>query len=164
MVRDSTQREGRHSMASKRTNKAVPNTETGQIFGDGGGSSPSIQMPTKGGRNATTNEARRAAGQVAPRPQVSKQGLLGSSSATGGMTASMARVTDSPSGDSALRLPVSHPTANIANKQVGQTEADPGGPGIRVGPRTRTPMTGNPLATNKPKRKGLGAAFWGEYK
>jgi hypothetical protein len=66
-------------------------------------------------------------------------------------------------GDSALRLPVSHPTANIANKRVGQAEVDPGGPGKRIAPQTRTPVTNHPVATAKPKRKGLGAAFYGDY-
>lgn len=147
---------------AKRSQVAVPATETGAIPGDSKGSRSMMKMPYKGGRNATANEARRGAGQVAPRPQNSRQGLLGSSSASAPTTASMARVTDSPNGDSALRLPPQFPKANITSKAVGQREADPGGPGRRISPQTRTPVTNHPVATAKPKRKGFGSAFYGE--
>jgi hypothetical protein len=147
---------------AKRSQQAVPATETGKIPGDYSGSRQFTKMPTKGGRNATTNEAKRGAGQVAPRPQASRQGLLASSSASAPTTASMARVTDSPNGDSALRLPLQSPKANLASKAVGQREADPGGLGKRISPQTRTPVTNHPVATAKPRRKGLGSAFYGE--
>jgi hypothetical protein len=143
----------------KRSKAFVPAAETGKAPGDGKGQD--ITWKNKGGRNATTNEAKRGAGGVAPKPS-GGAALLGNDRPSAPTTASMARVTDSPMGDSALRLPVSHPTANIAHKQIGQREADPGGPGKRISPQTRTPVTGNPVASNKPKRKGLGSAFYGE--
>ncbi len=160
----------------------VQAAETGGVSGDGKGSRP-MRWQNKGERNATTNEARRGAGQVAPRPQASKQGLLASSSASAGTTASMARVTDSPNGDSALRLPVSHPTANTVGTQMpyggnGTPPAPRGGPaGLRAGGRNQGWPNGamytdaakkgssgkdsGPVATRKPQRKG-GAAFYGE--
>lgn len=148
---------------AKQSRGAIPAQETGAPAGTYKGSRNFDKMPTKGGANSTTNESMRGAGGVAPRPQVSKQGLLGATSVTAPTTASMARVTDSSRGDSALRLPVRNPRTNLASKQVGQAEQDPGGPGISIGPQTRTPRTGNPVATQKPRRKGLGSAFFGEY-
>lgn len=167
----------------KRSKAFVPATQTGDAAGDGRGQG--IKWQNKGGRNATTEEAHRGAGQVAPRPQASKQGLLASSSATAGTTASMARVTDSPRGDSALRLPVSHPTANIVGSKTpyggnGQPPAARGGPsGLRAGGNNQNWPNGpaytdgakkgssgkdsGPIATRKPARRGKGAAFYGEY-
>lgn len=129
----------------KRTKQSVPATETGAVPGDGKGTRNNMTMPTKGGRNATTNESRRGVGQLAPRPQTSKSQYMSQSSKTGPIQAGMARVQATGTGDSARRLPVQHPTANIVSKQVGQPN-----------PNTAA------AATTKPKRKGLGAAFYGE--
>lgn len=57
----------------------------------------------------------------------------------------LAKVKPAGTGDPAGRLPVQHPTANQANKRIGQPNPDT-----------------SAAATAKPKRKGLGAAFYGE--
>ena len=151
---------------AKRSKAFVPATETGQAPGDGSGQS--IAWQNKGGRNATTEAARRAAGQVAPRPQASRQGLLASSSATAGTQASMARVPNAGGSPPEGRfLPVQKPPAGLRGTTIGQPDAtnfDPGGPGVNMGkPVTRTSVTNHPVSTTKPKRKGLGSAFFGEY-
>lgn len=133
----------------KRSQSSVPAAETGALPGDSKGSRAFMNMPTKGGRNATTNESRRAAGQVAPRPQNSKQPLLGASKDTAGTVASMARVPGAGSAGAHPNgsfLPVRKPPANLVNSTVGQSLPDTGA-----------------VSTAKPKRKGLGSAFFGEY-
>lgn len=119
----------------------------------------SSKFPQKGPHNPNVGTS---GSGLAPKPS-GGAALLGNDRPSNPTTANLARVTDSPMGDSALRLPVHHPTANIANRQVGQAEADPGGPGISMSPQTRMPVTRNPVASGKPKRKGLGSAFFGEY-
>lgn len=156
---------------AKRSRQFVPATETGQAAGDGSGQG--IAWQNKGGRNATTNESRRAAGQLAPRPQNSKQPLLGSSAHTGPTTASMARVQDRPSSpargtsgaaNAASFTPVqNNAMANLTGQATGQNEVLPRGNSASIGPKTRTPVTRNPIAAAKPRRKGLGSAFFGEY-
>jgi Flp pilus assembly protein TadG len=154
-------------MMMKRSKAFVPATQTGDTATDGQGQS--ITWQNKGGRNATTEAARRAAGQLAPRPQNSKAALLGSSAHTAGTQAAMARVKAGPAGPPEGRfLPVqNNAMANQVSTSVGQPDAtnfDPGGPGINMGkPITRTGVTNHPVATAKPKRKGLGSAFFGEY-
>lgn len=172
-------------MASKRGLSSIPAAETGAIAGDSKGSRNYTKMPTKGGRNATTEQSRRGAGQVAPRPQVSKQPLLGSTSATAPLGASMARVKGAGTGDSGLRLPVQSPKANIQGSSQsyggnGQPPAARGGPsGLRAGGRNQGWPNGamytdaakkgssgkdsGPIATRKSARRGKGAAFYGEY-
>lgn len=172
-------------MASKRSQQSVPATETGAIPGDAKGSRSMMKMPYKGGRNATTEQSRRGAGQVAPRPQASKQGLLASSSATAPTGASMARVKGVGTGDSGLRLPVQSPKTNLQGSAQsyggnGQPPAARGGPsGLRAGGRNQGWPNGamytdsakkgssgkdsGPIATRKPARRGKGAAFYGEY-
>ena len=157
----------------KRSRQAVPNAITGAVATDQGYAPNTnlqgITMREKGGRNATTNESRRAAGQLAPRPQNSKAPLLGSSAHTGPTTASMARVRESGKSPAEGRfLPVqNNAMANLAGSTIGQPDPhgfNPGGPGINMGrPATRTGVTNHPVATAKPKRKGLGAAFYGEF-
>lgn len=132
-------------MTNKRTRQGVPATEAGAVAGDGSGSRPFMQMPTKGGRNATTNESRRGARQIAPRPQTSKSQYMSASAHTAPTQAGMARVKNAGMGDVGRRLPVQSPTANIVGQQIGQPN-----------PNTAA------ASTAKPKRKGLGAAFYGE--
>jgi hypothetical protein len=53
--------------------------------------------------------------------------------------------------------------ANLTGQATGQAEVLPRGSSNRIRPQTRTPVTNNPVAAGKPKRKGLGSAFFGEY-
>ena len=105
----------------KRTKAGVPAAEHGFVPGDGVGNRPFMQMP-QGGHTDGVKKGRHARGGA------------------------RARVKGAPTGDSALRLPVHHPTANIANAQVGQPN-----PNVAA------------AASSKPKRRGLGSAFYGEY-
>jgi hypothetical protein len=80
----------------------------------------------------------------------------------------MARVKAGPAGPPEGRfLPVQKPPAGLQGETIGQPDAtnfNPGGPGINMGkPVSRTGVTNHPVATAKPKRKGLGSAFFGEY-
>lgn len=149
----------------KRSQSSVPATETGKVPGDYSGSRPFMNMPTKGGRNATTGEARRGAGQVAPRPQNSRQALLGSSAHTAGTQGSMARVKAGGSAPPEGRfLPVQKPPAGLQGRTIGQPDPgsfNPGGPGISIGMGTKTPVTRNPIATKKPRTRAA-LAFYGE--
>lgn len=155
----------------KRSKAFVPATETGAAPGDGSGQS--IAWQNKDGKNATTDQSRRAAGQLAPRPRNSKQPLLGSSAHTGPTTGSMARVQDRPSSpargtsgaaNAGSFTPVqNNAMANLTGQSVGQAEVNPRGNSSSISPVTRTPVTPNPVAAAKPKRKGLGSAFFGEY-
>lgn len=69
-------------------------------------------------------------------------GVKKGSHARGG---ALAKVKPAGAGDPAGRLPVQSPTANIASKRIGQANPDT-----------------TAAASVKPKRKGLGAAFYGE--
>ncbi len=158
-------------MASKRTNAGVPAAETGAISGDYSGSRNFNTMPTKGGRNATTNQSRRGAGQVAPRPQNSKSALIGSSAHTAPVMNNMARVRNA--GSSPARgtsgaanagsfTPVqNNALANLTGQATGQAEVNPRGNSSRISPQTRTPAHGNPIATKKPRTRAA-LAFYGE--
>src|SRR6266567_1868755 len=127
----------------KRSQPSVPGAMTGAIPTDDGFSSnvhrQSIAGKNKGGRNATTESARRGAGQVAPRPKSASQPLLSSSSATANTQASMARVKSAGMGDRGARLPLQSPTANITGSSAsygghGTPPAQRGGPaGLRAG-------------------------------
>lgn len=153
----------------KRSKAFVPATETGQAAGDGSGQG--INWVNKGGRNATTEQSRRSAGQLAPRPQNSKQPLLGSSAHTGPTTASMARVQDRPSSparglsgaaNAGSFTPVqNNAMANLTGQATGQNEVLPRGNSARISPQTRTPAHGNPIATKKPRTRAA-LAFYGE--
>jgi hypothetical protein len=147
---------------AKRSQSFVPATETGQAAGDGRGQG--IGWKNKGGRNATTNEARRGAGQVAPRPQHSKSQLMASSAHTAPVMHSMARVKQSGGAPQAGNfLPVQRPPAGLMGSTIGQPDPhsfNPGGPGISIGPQTKTPVTGNSTATKKPKTRAA-LAFYG---
>lgn len=166
----------------KRSQQSVGTTQTGDAAGDGG--TQGIQWKNKGGRNATTESAHRAAGQVAPRPKNSKEALLGASAHMAGTTAGMARVTDSPMGDSALRLPVQHPTANTVGTSMayggnGAPPAARGGPSrLRAGGNNQSWPNGplytdsakkgssgkdsGAVATRLSKRKQFGSNFFGD--
>lgn len=153
----------------KRSKAFVPATQTGDAASDGQGQS--ITWQNKGGRNASTNEAKRGAGQVAPRPQNSKQPLLGASKHTAGTIASMARVPNA--GSSPARglsgapsagsfTPVqNNALANLTGQSTGQSEVLPRGNSARISPQTRTPAHGNPVATKKPRTRAA-LAFYGE--
>jgi hypothetical protein len=153
----------------KRSKQSVPSTETGAIRGDGTGNS-NMTMPTKSGRNATTNESRRGAGQLAPRPQTSKSQYMSQSSVTAPSQAGIARVPNAPSSATG-KMPTAgsftpvgnNALANLTGQRTGQAEVNPRGSSGRISPKTLTPTTGNPVASTKPKRKGLGSAFFGEY-
>jgi hypothetical protein len=156
-------------MMMKRSKAFVPATQTGDAAGDGRGQG--IGWVNKGGRNATTDQSRRGAGQLAPRPQNSKQPLLGSSKHTGPTTAGMARVQDRPSSaprgtsgaaNAGSFTPVqNNALANLTGQATGQSEVMPRGNSSRIGPQTRMPVTGNPTATKKPRTRAA-LAFYGE--
>jgi hypothetical protein len=153
----------------KRSKAFVPATETGAAPGDGSGQS--IAWQNKGGRNATTNEAKRGAWQVAPRPLNSKSQLMGASAHTAGTVASMARVPNaglsparglSGASNAGSFTPVqNNAMANLTGQSTGQSEVLPRGNSSRISPQTRTPAHGNPLATKKPKTRAA-LAFYGE--
>lgn len=173
----------------KRSQQSVPAAETGRVPGDYSGSRNYTQMPTKGGRNATTNEARRGAGQIAPRPKAAKQGLIASSSATSPAQAGLARVKGAGSSATGTKGSAGSftPVQNNANANQhgtpasyggkGTPPAQRGGPsGLRAGGRnqnwpngklytdgTKAGGRGRGGELQKPKRRGLGAAFYGEY-
>jgi hypothetical protein len=165
---------------------SIPATEQGMVPGDYKGSRNFDRLATKGGRNATTNEARRGAGQIAPRPQSSKQPLLSSSSATASTQGSMARVPAGGKGDSGQRLPVQKPTANQVGTKTpyggnGTPPAQRGGPaGLRAGGRNQNWPNGPQYTdavkkggtahstptlsrANQPTRRKKGANFYGEF-
>jgi hypothetical protein len=151
-------------------NQNIRAVETGALDGDGKGSRNHSFMPTKGGRNATTNEARRGAGQIAPRPQNSRQPFLGSSAHTASPMHSMARVQNTgskPTGklpSAGSFTPVqTNAYANLTGQATGQNEVLPRGNSASIAPKTRTPVINHPVATAKPRRKGLGSAFFGEF-
>lgn len=174
----------------KRSQQSVQSVETGATKGDFN-RSQSIAWKNKGGRNATTNEARRGAGQVAPRPQTSKQSLLSQSSATASTQAGMARVKDARSSASGTSGPAGSflPVQNNANANLkgqsmayggkGQPPAQRGGPsGIRAGGRNQTWPNGPMYSQGKPgkhdsvptlsrqfqpTRRKKGADFYGEF-
>jgi len=174
----------------KRTQQGVPAAETGRVAGDYSGSRNYNKMPTKSGGNSTTNEARRGAGQIAPRPQSSKQPLLSASAATASAQAGIARVKgagSSPTGTGGSAGSFT-PVQNNANANQhgtampyggkGTPPAQRGGPaGLRAGGRNQTWPNGAMYTDGtkadgargrggelqKPKRKGKGAAFYGEY-
>jgi hypothetical protein len=153
----------------KRSQSAVPATETGKIPGDGSGSRPFFKMPTKGGRNATTNESRRGVGGIAPKPS-GGAALLGNDRPSHPVTNSMARVQNRPSAPTG-KMPTAgsftpvqnNAQANLTGQPTGQAEVLPRGSSSRISPQTRTPGNSSPNATGKPKRKGLGSAFFGEF-
>jgi hypothetical protein len=128
-------------------------------------SSPgSDRFPNGGGRNP--NVGTRGSG-LAPKPKGGAP-IPGNDRPFMPSQGGLARVAgagNSASGVSSSAgsfLPVQKPVSGLANQRVGQREAAPPGSSTRVRPLTSTPVTGNPLATQKPKRKGFGAAFYGE--
>lgn len=150
----------------KRSQQGVPSRETGRTAGDFS-RTQSIKMPEKGGHNKTMNEGRRGSG-IAPKPS-GGAALPGSDRPSMPSNGGLARVRGTgnsgsgPGSSAGSFLPVQKPQAGIANQRVGQKETAPPGSSSRISPQTRTSVVGNPVATNKPKRKGLGAAFYGEY-
>jgi hypothetical protein len=88
---------------------------------------------------------------IAPKPSGGAP-ILGNDRPTGPEQASLARVRNtgsSPSGNSGPAgsfLPARKPQAGLSNQKIGQ----------------QNPNT-SAAATSKPKRRGVGAAFYGEY-
>lgn len=130
-------------------NKVAP-----KISGPGSG-----KFPQRGPHNP--NVGTHGSG-LAPKPS-GGAALMGNDRPSQSTQAGLARVKNVGSGFKGFRLPLQSPKAGISGKQVGQSEADPGGPGISKSPMTSMPVTGNPVATNKPKRRGIGSKFYGEY-
>jgi len=99
---------------------------------------------------------------MAPRPRVSKQPLLGATKHTASTQASMARVKNAGGAPAAGNFtPVqNNAMANLIGQSTGQSEVAPRGPGVRVSPQTKTPTTGNPIATKKPRTRAA-LAFYG---
>jgi hypothetical protein len=133
----------------KRSQQSVPNAMTGAVSTDQGfasnPNSQSMMLPKGTARN--TDVGRSGAGQVAPRPRGGAN-ISGNDRPTAGVQASMARVPNAGGAPAAGNfLPVRKPPAGLANSRIGQ----------------QNPQTGA-AATVKPKRKGIGAAFYGEYK
>ena len=123
---------------------SAPKAETGALPGDGKGTQ-GIQLP--GGPTRQPNLGTSGRGQLAPRPQTSKSQYMSQSSATAPVQAGMARVKNRPSHPGGSFLPVqNNANANLTGQAIGQPN----------------PNTGA-AATAKPKRKGLGSAFFGEY-
>lgn len=151
----------------KRSKQSVPGVQTGDAASDGGSSS--TQWLNKGGRNATTEASRRAAGQLAPKP-AGGAALLGNDRPSHPTMGSMARVQNRPSSPTG-KMPTAgsftpvqnNANANLTGQATGQAEVLPRGNSARVAPATRTSVTNNPVAAAKPKRKGIGSAFFGEY-
>lgn len=128
----------------KRSQQSVRGVEQSISSSDGG--SINQTMPTKGGRNATTEQSHRGAGQVAPRPRGGAH-ILGNDLKSAPVQAGMARVKNvSSTASSGIANPVRKPVSGIRNQRIGQ----------------QNPQTGA-TATVKPRRKGIGAAFYGEY-
>jgi len=149
----------------KRSQFSVPAAETGAIPGDFSGNR-NMAWKNKGGRNATTDSAHRGSGQIAPKPSGGAK-LLGHDRPSAGAAGAMARVAQASAGPREGRfLPVQKPKAGLSGRTIGQPNPKnftPGGPGIGVAPQTQTGVDGGPNATRKPQRKGIGAAFYGEF-
>jgi hypothetical protein len=150
----------------KRGKQSVPKADTGAIRGDGHGSQP-MSYPD-GQRNPDKGTSGR--GGIAPKPS-GGAALLGNDRPSHPVTANMARVKGRPSSPTgkmptaASFTPVqNNAMANLTGQMTGQSEVMPRGASSQISPQTRTPMTNHPVATAKPKRRGLGAAFYGEYK
>lgn len=125
----------------------------------------SAKMPTKGPHNP--NVGTHGSG-LAPKPR-GGAAMPGSDRPSMPQRGGLARVAgagSSPAGvgsSAGSFTPVQKPVAGLANQRTGQREVAPPGSSARVRPLTKTATVGNPVATNKPKRRGIGAAFFGEY-
>lgn len=119
----------------------------------------SAKFPQKGPHNPNVGTHGRG---LAPRPK-GGAAMQGNDRPSMPEQGGIARVRNVGTGFRGGRMPLQNPPSNIANHPVGQAEAMPPGPGARVAPKTSTPVTGNPVATQKPRRRGVGAAFYGEY-
>lgn len=101
----------------------------------------SIKMPT-GTRN--TEVGKHGSG-IAPKPK-GGAAIKGNDRPSMPAQAGLARVANVGNGQALGRLPIQNPPANQVGNRIGQPN-----------PQTAA------AATSKPKRKGLGAAFYGEY-
>lgn len=102
-------------------------------------------------------------GKIAPKPQ-GGAALLGNDRPSSPDNGGLARVKKAPMGPNAGNfLPVRKPMPGLQNQRVGQKEMIAPGAEAQIRPQTKTAPVSNPVATNKPKRRGLGANFMGEY-
>lgn len=172
----STDRQSRHALSCvrgkgammKRSKQSVPSRETGATAGDFN-RSQSIAWQNKGGRNATTDESRRGAGGIAPKPS-GGAAMPGNDRPAHPSNGGLARVQDTPSSGSGFAPtagsfnPVqNNAMANLTGQSTGQAEVLPRGNSARIAPKTKTPVTNHPLATAKPKRRGTPAPFYGDW-
>lgn len=125
----------------------------------------SSKFPNGGGRNP--NVGTRGSG-LAPKPKYDNP-LVSQTKGSGPVGGGIARVPSAGTSATGVGntagsfMPVkNNANANQHGRTIGQSEASFSG-GARVSPKTKTPVTGNPVATNKPQRKGLGSKFYGEY-
>lgn len=119
----------------------------------------SSKFPTKGPHNPNVGTHK---GGMAPKPQGGAP-MPGNDRPSAPGQAQLARVPNVGTGANQGAMPLEKPPAGLQAQRVGQSEAAPRGAGTRVAPSTKMPVAGNPVATNKPKRRGVGAAFYGEY-
>jgi hypothetical protein len=152
----------------KQSRGAIPAAETGAPSGTYKGSRNFDKLAEKGGRNATTNESMRGSG-MAPKPSGGASLYGGNDSPSHPPMSGLARVKNRPSAPTGKLTtagsftPVqNNAQANLTGQATGQAEVLPRGSSSQISPQTRMPKTGNPVATGKPKRKGLGSAFFGD--
>ena len=105
-------------------------------------SSPGSIKPKFGGRN--TDVGKHGSG-LAPKPS-GGAAIPGNDRPSMPTSAGLARIGSEPNGPALGRLPIQNPPANQVGNKIGQPN----------------PQTGA-AATSKPKRRGIGAAFYGEY-
>lgn len=106
-------------------------------------SSPgSAKFPTKGPHNPNVGTS---GSGLAPKPS-GGAAIPGNDRPSMPEQAGLARVRNVGMGKADMRLPIQNPPANQKGMKVGQPN----------------PNTGA-AATSKPKRRGIGAAFYGEY-
>jgi hypothetical protein len=145
-------------------NKRVPKAETGAIPGDFAGS---IGSKIPSGPSRQPNVGTSGSG-IAPRPS-GGAAMIGNDRPSHSNMGGLARVNNRPSSPTG-KMPTAgsftpvqnNAMANLTGQSTGQSEVLPRGNSARISPQTRTATTGNPVATNKNKRRGKGAAFYGE--
>lgn len=103
---------------------------------------PAPKFPTSGPHNP--NVGTHGSG-LAPKPSGGAN-LLGNDRPSMPAQGGLARVSGVSKGAAQGRMPVQSPPANVVGQKLGQPN-----------PQTSA------AATKKPKRKGIGAAFYGEY-
>lgn len=151
-------------MANKRGMQPAKAAESGATLGDYRGTR-GMFMP-KGKRNT---EIGKTGSGLAPKPSGGAD-ILGNDNPSHPVNGGLARVQDRPSSPTG-KMPTAgsftpvqnNALANLTGQTTGQAEVLPRGASARMSPQTKMPTTGNPVATEKPRRKGLGSKFYGEY-